>query len=182
MKHMADEIAYLAYSDRIILAGGSMRSMLDPAEAIVDYDCFFREDQHPTQVAEFLLDLGYEVTFKCPEGLLTTLVHKPSETKVQLITERTWRDGDELIDSFDIIAGCAYATSRGELVCHPGFPAAVDRQTISFHRITYPVATLLRVRKYLAKGYSFNSDAARWLVRQIGSRMWEEENLRGYID
>lgn len=74
-------------NESVWLAGGALRTLVDPKETIVDYDLFFKYDvrehqsmdafwhKHLTNVTETreaLTKLGFKLTFECPEGKMYT--------------------------------------------------------------------------------------------------------------
>ena len=91
--------------DGVVLAGGALRSLVDPDDTPQDYDLFFTDTSKIEYVKGCLLCKGYSKVFECPEGKLTTF--KNEDTKVQLINKREYTDCSDIISSFDITACCA---------------------------------------------------------------------------
>lgn len=176
------------------LAGGALRSVIGN-EYISDYDLFFGYEMSSETdvesielvrkpnvlVEEKLIEAGFKVVFKCPVGKLTTL--KRGTMKIQLITEQTYGNMRELIDSFDISA-CRYVTNGKVILTTYSTVRDTLKKHINLHRVDYPVATMKRIAKYIQKGYALNTKAAESLVNEVyeKGRRGEELNRRVYID
>lgn len=187
------------------LGGGSLRTLIR-SEEVSDYDLFFREKPFIVKVKEFdpvfdfnatsqSTSLEYEYSeevkrvcailekekfkliFKCPEGKLFT--YFKDGMKVQLILE-AWGEPEQVIDCFDFNA-CRAAMDDSFVYADKYFVRDIKMQRLTAHRITYPVASMKRLIKYANKGYNVN-DACLEMVKQISMTLFNEEQLRLYID
>lgn len=163
-------------SDKAWLAGGALRSALN-SECVNDYDLFFANSYEAARVEVELERLDAEVVFKCPQGKLTTM--KLDGMKIQLITEFWYKDMDELIDSFDITA-CRFASDGKVMVTRYSSIRDTYNMKINLHNVTFPVATMKRVAKYVEKGYKLTTKAAIKFVNTV--RTVETLDDRVYID
>lgn len=168
----------------VYIAGGSLRSFFDRTP-LEDYDVFFRDEESFTRTLNAFTTQGFEVVWKCPMGSLTTLKmkHALRTYKVQLITERFYPSMEALLDSFDFTV-----TRFGYDGSHIYFDRQAYRdarsKTLRIHHLSYPIATLKRVEKYVKKGYKttpdFYNDLLDDYVGSLGT--WDENSMRLYID
>lgn len=165
----------------VILAGGSLRALVDPSDTICDYDLFFTDTSKISYVQEYLLGNKYSLIFQCPKGELSTYFNAESKTKVQLITKRQYNDMQDLISSFDITACCcAYDGETFEK--NDRFIFDVLNKLININKIEYPVATMKRIAKYSQKGYTLTSAASLVFVQTVNTMQLDDSNLALYID
>lgn len=165
----------------VILAGGSLRALVDPEDTICDYDLFFTDSSKVKNVQQYLLGKGYSLIFQCPKGELSTYFNQETKTKVQLITKRQYNDMQDLISSFDITACCcAYDGETFEK--NDRFIFDVLNKLININKIEYPVATIKRITKYSQKGYTFTSAASLAFVQTVNAMQLDDSNLALYID
>lgn len=172
--------------DGTYLAGGCFRSFYDKT-IIADYDFFFRSEE----CAQFALKTfdESEIVFKCPAGKLTTV--KRYGTKIQLITPRYYATPFDLIDTFDINAAkmvCWHNFMGTGLTYHANENAVDDafNKRITLGQVTYPIATINRIHKYRAKGYSITDEVWKDLltkVRQLSEEDFNDpDKMALYID
>lgn len=161
----------------VVLAGGALRTLLVNDE-IKDFDIFFSDANKIAATREKLLEAGFELIFSCPLDLLFT--YRKGNMIVQLITEREYKDCQELIDSFDINA-CRFATD-GEFL-YTSREAIIDvlKNRISLFKINYPLATFRRIVKYHKKGFKLFT-APRQFIEMVRLIQDAEMDMRGYID
>jgi hypothetical protein len=167
-------------NDNVWLAGGAIRSVINK-EPIFDYDLFFKTTIDAANTRVKLEGMGADIKFKCPLGLLTT--YMLDDMKMQCITENFYPSLESLIDTFDITA-CRYATDGKKIYTRYSSVRDTISKKINFHRVDFPVATMKRVAKYAAKGYTFTSNAAQLFVQDVYSKglQGRELNTRVYID
>lgn len=162
------------------LAGGALRALFTD-EAPQDYDLFFSSAEHVTEARKSLDLAGFSLSFECPEGKLFTYVK--ADMKVQIICERFFASAEEVIDSFDIIPGCAVLLPNGEVLAHLQFLFCMVNSVILFHKITYPASTLRRVAKYGGYGFIMLGSAAQFFIKQCRRKGMSKADLgRVYID
>lgn len=165
----------------VILAGGSLRSLVDPEDTICDYDLFFTDISKVESVQQHLIHRDYSLIFQCPKGELSTYFNNETETKVQLITKRKYIDMTDLISSFDITA-CCCAYDGNSFKYNERFVFDVLNKLININTVEYPVATMKRITKYVKKGYTLTSKASMSFVQLVNSMQLDENNLALYID
>lgn len=192
------------------LAGGSLRTLIDPNDTICDYDLFFREDirshsiedvkwhKHKWNMSdtrEKLNKLGFNCTFECPEGKLYTyelikkvpIVGKWNSTrdekiKVQLICEHFYQTPEELLSTFDLTP-CLFATDGEYFWTTKLAISDVKKKIARCFKLTYPVATIKRLIKYANKGYNVNPAIQDVVSNLIEHRdILASDSMRFYID
>lgn len=128
------------------------------------------------------------LVYECPEGKLFTYIHIEDQSKIQCIVNQYYESPEEVIDSFDIIAGCAVMVPDGDVICHPQFLPSLEQKSILFHSIAYPASTLKRIVKYAKKGYYLSGKAATHFLDEFASMVGVkldggfDNMMRVYID
>lgn len=163
----------------VIPAGGCFRTLYDKTE-VADYDIFFKDLSEAPRVEKYYTDSGYSIAFRCPEGKLTTL-KKDNLPKVQLITEHTYKTGEDLINTFDLTA-CMFALEDGFVLADFLGTKHAMKKEIHLNKVLYPAATMKRITKYIQKGYKLPSSTIELYISKIRNFTEEELNMRFYID
>lgn len=177
LRQLRPVLKYL--SPQIILAGGSLRTILNCAhEEVQDFDLFFTSFEVVGALRERLVADGWENTFSCPEEKLFS--YKKGKHKLQLICETEYLGASDLISSFDMSAGCA-ALSEGVVFFTRQFVRSVWTKKLRMMNVSFPVATIKRLVKYAQKGYSIGL-AAEDFMREISGKTFENDQFRHYID
>lgn len=165
--------------DGVVLAGGALRSLVDPDDSPQDYDIFFTDTSKIEQTKEYFLRKGYTKVFECPEGKLVTF--KNEDTKVQLINKRPYADCLDIISSFDITACCA-AYDGKEFYKHNRFVFDNLNKLINLNAIEYPMATMKRIAKYSQKGFRLTTQCTEDFVTFVNKVELTDANKVFYID
>ena len=162
------------------LAGGALRTLIDSEDVINDYDLFFQNAESSIAVKNKLLTAGFDCIYECPNGFLFT--YRKNSVKIQLICEKTYQNIQELLDSFDFTVTCA--ATDGEFVHYSSaFVKDVKKKELRLANLVYPVATLKRIVKYAARGYTIRKVAEEFVKQVTEKEMpYSEEEMRGYID
>ena len=162
------------------LAGGSLQTLVNKNTTVSDYDLFFKTPVVVENVKNKLLNNGFDVIFECPLGELFS--YKKDDVKIQLITKFYYPDIETMLATFDFQCtmwgydGKTLYTTR-DAIKHS------KNQTLSFNKITYPVATLKRIFKYVNnKDYTIDNDQLVSLVVNINTMDIDEANLIFYVD
>jgi hypothetical protein len=165
----------------VYLAGGALRTLVDPDDTVVDYDLFFKD----RETCDFLLDYFSKIKymqkiFECPEGKLYSFKH-PKLGKIQFICEEFYQDGEHVINLFDINA-CCFCWDGESLFTTREAIKNVNKKQITLNAVTYPVSTLKRISKYAAKGYYIGKAAEQFVEAVRFQEFFPDEWLRQYID
>lgn len=199
MTSLLEFIEYLKSigAENCFLAGGALRCAVDGKEKIEDFDLFFRNKEDASRLEKKLIERFGSPVFKCPLGLLTTF--KKDKVKVQLITEKIYYSGEELIATFDITAGKLYVDfldlSQDNPFADPCVVTTLETikdihdKKVRLGNVTYPKATMKRVMKYNNKGYSVPNETIDKLISAVVSLSQTDPNFssnegpwRFYID
>ena len=161
------------------LAGGSLRAAIDNTE-VKDFDYFFSDKQAVSGLESKLIEKGYNVVFRCPEGRLVTLKHN-EYPKAQLITEHFYKTPEDAINSFDITASM-YAYSDGKLYLGPNTLEHTAKKEIHLHTLSHPAATMKRFLKYVDKGYTLPNSTIEEYLKRVNTMTLDQQTMRFYID
>lgn len=166
------------------LAGGALRSLLDPDQSVSDYDLFFKNVQAAEMMGEILeKQYKFKLIFKCPKGELRT--YKKHDIKIQLITKSSYKSVDDLLSSFDFticMAAIEFNGSPRKLHFTCLWVDDVKKKHLRFHRITYPVATMNRMYKYREKGYFMPQSEYVSFIMDVQLKEFNNEELVLYVD
>lgn len=168
-------------TEGVYLAGGFLRTLVDPQDEIQDIDIFFRNKQIAEKFKQEMIDNGYSLIFSCPKGELFSF-RDENDTKIQLITKFYYEDVDQLINSFDITACCVATEDGVNLVKHRRFIFDVLNKRLNINKVTFPVATLSRIMKYKDKGFTMSGKASTEYVTQVNMMTLDETNMALYVD
>lgn len=166
-------------TEGLVLAGGALRTFIDPNENIEDYDLFVLDTNIIQSLHETLVENGYKNVFKCPEGKLYT--YKKGDIKVQIVNNRPYKGCEDLINSFDITACCA-AWDGVNIFKHRRFVSDVLNKNIHINTVEYPKATLNRIIKYTTKGYKLTKGGNEKFIESVNEIVLDDLNSRFYID
>lgn len=180
--NLDEQVLHIVKKNNAYLGGGCFRGIFGKDEIVADYDVFFHNAYDAATMALDLEEAEYEVVFKCPQGLLTTL--KKNDIKVQLITEFFYNSGDQLINTFDLHACRFVLTPVDVLITDRNAIRAVRRKHITFNVVDFPVATFKRILKYIQKGYTIPNESIDKYVSGIYNKGISGDllNTRVYID
>lgn len=186
LHHLDSEVLQMVNNiECLVLAGGSLRKLVDRNDIIMDYDLFFLDTPEKESVKNNLVQglknsEEYKKVFECPEGKLFTFIRK-DKVKLQIIDKRSYEDCNDLISSFDITASSAcwngvafYKDER--------FVFDVLNKRLNINTVEYPVATLKRLMKYQDKGYKLTNQASKRFVMEVSETSWSDQDLEFYID
>ena len=163
------------------LAGGALRTTVDPTDEVQDLDLFFETKEALDEARAYYDNSGlYKSVFECPKGELFTYRNLETAVKVQLVAKEFYSP-QEAIDSFDIIAGCA-AWDGEDFYKNRKFISDVLNKRITINVVTYPKSTMRRVAKYVGKGYRLTREAVDAFVDTVSGMELTEENSEYYID
>lgn len=179
-------------SEHVVLAGGSVSSIINTELPVNDYDIFFLKYQHlgavsPVSSYQPVLDVknkleeqGYSLVFNCPAGHLYT--YKKDGVKIQLITKNTYKDVNELLYTFDFVP-CMCAYYNGELVIPLKQTIKCCKfKTLEVHYISYPTSSLRRLLKYHKKGFYPTNQCLKKIAYDINNTSLNDHNMAFYFD
>jgi hypothetical protein len=180
LKKLHSDVLEILTPGGVWLAGGSLRTVIDPTHDVADYDLFFANARLAEGVVKQLEIMGWTVVWQCPKGELTTLKDE-DDTKIQCITKRYYRTMSELIHSFDFTV-CMAAYDGEVFEFDPRFIRHVKRKRLSINAVTFPVATINRIYKYRARDFVMYEQDVVDLVCQINEMTLSADNMALYVD
>jgi hypothetical protein len=179
-----------------IIAGGSLRTLIDEEDTVCDIDLFFKDEESIANTKKLLEDNEYVCVFQCPLGYLSTY-YKFSEnivgerfdgspeyevlSKVQLITRDLYIDLEHVVSSFDLMP-CCVAMDDERIVFADKWVKSVKKKMLYLNNLTYPVATLNRIDKYKHKGYYAGEAFYVDIIKTIQSGSFDGDRMSLYID
>lgn len=167
----------------VYLAGGAVRTMLTN-EPVVDFDLFFDSADTADRVEKYIATLkNANEIFRCQKGELIT--YQIRSFKIQLIKKTYHPNIEDLLARFDFTI-CKFGFDMGSQTLAYTRQDEYDlyNKILRINELQYPVATMHRVQKYLAKGYKPEDWQAFWadlITRSHGIEL-TDENLALYID
>jgi len=164
--------------NKVVLAGGALRKIIDHKDVTCDYDIFFLDQSRVDTTLTALNDHGYTKVFECPRGKLHTYIQ--GSNKIQICSEFFYQDYETLLKSFDFYA-CMFLYDGDKMYFYPQSVRDVTRKIVTINRVTYPVATMNRLMKYNKKGY-YVGDAIKTVLKAYKTQEFTEEEHRFYID
>ena len=167
--------------DNVIVAGGSIASLVQDEEPH-DYDIYFRTEECLDLVINYYLDRspipgyvkdsvrkGSPFFYKCFEGKdeynrlgkYSVLCYSSSaitlKGDIQLVT-CTFGEPSEVSGSFDYLhSQGVYDYRNDKVIITSGIIEAIKRRRLIYTGSRYPIASLIRMRKFIRRGYYINS-------------------------
>jgi len=182
-----DFVCGLIETNKVFLAGGALRTIIDPEDEVSDYDLFFYNLDDVQEIKKLIEEEGFNLYYACSENKLFSYIRSYDDgraTKVQLICEQAYDSPIDCISQFDFGA-CAAALTAEKFYCYDMFIKNVRNKTITMLNLPFPLASFKRAAKYAAKGYNISYFAEQfiWEVRMIPQELLVEGGaMRRYID
>ena len=180
-------ITYGFLRDNVVLAGGSLRTFVDPRDCVKDFDLFFLGEE-TKEIKDKLEDeikaKGGKKSFQCKEDELRSFELHGMKIQLISIKNKKYSSVEHLLDSFDINASrFALTTEGGYFYLHFTEQSVRDikKKHITINTVTYPVATIKRICKFKEKGYNVTL-AAKEFVQQVSKNSQEMDLETVYVD
>jgi len=161
--------------DKVAIAGGSIRDKLLNVK-IKDYDVFVQDKDTEQKLMEFFNNNG-------KEGRVNDyLANYTYEKKwIQIVRGKYYNmKTTELIDSFDYTICMAMITTDGIKVGEHFFEDLKNKR-LRINKITYPLATLERLQKYIKKGFTACNGTLLEIVKAIQKVNLEDSNSNSLV-
>ena len=185
IKKRLGDVYNLLKETKCILAGGALTSLFSGKE-INDWDIYCTSKESISEVftsawgvseSYYLGQFDLVVKFATERSLLC--VGKNGGEKIQFIHYKTFKDAQDIFNSFDFEhCMAAYDFATEEFVFHPHFFKSLAQRKIVFNSETdFPVVSLLRVDKYKQKGYEISKAQMLRIAFTIASKKyssWED--------
>jgi hypothetical protein len=186
--HNVDDFVWdLLETGKVFLAGGALRTIIDPEDTVCDYDLFFYNLDDVNAIKDMIMEYDFNLYYSCPENKLFSYIRSYDDgepTKVQLICEQAYDSPIDCISQFDFGA-CAAALTKDKFYCYDMFINNVRSKIITMLDLPFPLASFKRAAKYAAKGYNISYFAEQfiWEVRMMPQELLVEGGaMRRYID
>lgn len=155
----------------LVLAGGAIRSIV-AKEPVNDYDVYGRNPESTKVLADQWITLYPPDRVHTSANAITCIYN--TERTVQFITRWTFDTPDQVIDGFDFTICQAAVWYDGEYwQCNHHKDFFTD---LAFKRLIYtaaprreeaPGGSVLRVTKYVARGYSIQPESLSYLLARF---------------
>lgn len=156
-KNLGVDLYDLFKECNVMLVGGALTSILTNKE-INDFDCYFKQKK---DIDKFLFSVGGDaIGFACRFICITdkSITFKYNETKIQLIHQSYYNDVLEVFSDFDFtvnMIGYDFENENISLDCKA--LQHLSQRVLSVNTNTkFPLISVLRVNKYLERGYTIS--------------------------
>ncbi len=154
---------YVNTNINFCVAGGAVRDLFSIGYVTSDIDVYFNNRREALLVERELRKKKAKVTFRNKQ--LTNLKFKGK--KIQLIRSVYYNNNIEgLIDNFDFTVCCG-AVDRNSITLHNDFLMDLAAKRLVFHKINFPLSSMVRVHKYIRKGFRICNGNMLKLVKAI---------------
>lgn len=180
-------ISYGFLRENVILAGGSLRTFVDPKDCVKDFDLFFLGEEikeTKDKLEEEIKAKGGKKIFQCKEDELRSFELHGMKIQLISIKNKKYSSVEHLLDSFDINASRFALSVEGDyFYLHFTRQSILDikKKHITINVVTYPVATIKRICKFKEKGYNVTL-AAKEFVQQVSKNSQEMDLETVYVD
>lgn len=148
LKDIPKGIIDLLEESNAVIAGGAITSVFS-RNRISDYDIFFRSSEDRKKITNKLISRDYEVVFETPVAL-TFRIHG---LLFQVIFKVTG-EPEQIINGFDFtVCAGAYDFKSDKFILHDDFLRDLAQRKLYYIGSAYPIASMVRVRKFLNKGF-----------------------------
>lgn len=156
------------------VAGGAITSSVT-GRAIRDYDLYFKDKASFTRAVEAMYDDGCW----CLAITQRAITFSDHGTVFQLMCFDWFETADSIFRAFDFTVNmAAIDMDTRALHLHSDFVRDIAARNLRFnHRTAYPIASMMRVRKYLGRQYRIvDSEYLKIAIACAlkGARSWEE--------
>ena len=157
-----DVLNFIAFSNtQGWIAGGFLRRILENNKIFEsDIDLFFPNQVNYDKFKDYLTSKGFKLTKENDKnstwlGLTKSELSEPIAVEIQLIKVKFFSEITELIDEFDF-TNCMLATNLAnpQEIVHGSLTLLdIGQKRLVVNKITYPIASLRRLIKYVKQGY-----------------------------
>ena len=137
-------------TDPIFIAGGAIRDYYMHGKVTNDIDLYFQDAHTMSEVKKYLLENGGIVTFETKNAIKI----KYKELELDLI-QRYFNSPSECIENFDFTV-CSCACDTKNIYAHEFFLNDLAARKLKFNNIVAPSSTMLRIIKYIKKGFDIS--------------------------
>lgn len=155
---------YIPNDINAYVCGGAVRDLFSVGYVTSDVDVYFKDRKDALLTEKTLVKVGAKRTFRNKQ--ITNL--KLKGKKIQLIRSvyNINEVTENLINSFDFTVCCG-AVDRYSILLHNDFLIDLAAKRLVFHKITFPLSSMIRVHKYIKKGFKICNGNMLKLVEEI---------------
>lgn len=151
------------------IAGGALRRTLLGKEPESDFDFFFRDADQLSTFAKALEDRGFSKVRETQHHLHYRGHIGGTDRDVQCIRFAFYATAQAVIDSFDYTI-CQIAFDGKTITLGDFTLWDLGRKRLAIHKITYPVATMRRMLKYTAQGFTACAGCLATILTETAGR------------
>jgi len=154
LRDLDDKLVEVLKENGAMIVGGAIRSVFT-GDKINDYDIFFKSEEDLQTVYHYLSGLKKEYKDMSMTSNAYSFFRKKNKTRIQLIRVFIFKDVNDIFGKFDFtVCMGAYDVSHSEFIFGERFFRDNSSKRLVINLETeYPLNTMLRIRKYLKKGY-----------------------------
>jgi hypothetical protein len=148
------------FDDFLVLAGGALKSLFNN-KPVNDYDLFILAEsteeliKRKNSVEKTLISEGFQQTFKCQQGELSTFKYGPMKIQIINVGHKLYSSPEDIIDQFDFnLCRMAMTVNSHNLTIDPKALKDLRTKRLSIHKITNPSSTINRLVKYRNAGFN----------------------------
>lgn len=177
--YLGEELVRRMRDYKAYVAGGTVTSLFCNRE-INDVDVYFKNEKDAIGFLANLMENGAWVVSHTKKA--TQLMY--DEKNVQIIHFDYYENIDRLFESFDYtVCMGAFDFERNEYNLHKDFLKHNSQRIMKFNRLTsYPIVSMLRVQKYLDKGYTISKpEFVRVVLTCMTLKIKSYEELKDHL-
>lgn len=185
LEYMERKLSVVPENIDFFCAGGAIRNFFErDKDRKTDFDLFFKTEESAQACYNALLTAEFELLVETPFAWKL----KNSNKDIYIdVCKRLFQSSEEILDTFDFTVTCAvvernsneYSVKLTDL-----FLFAMIKKKLLINNAPFPVSTLKRVPKYIAKGYAPCKGTLLTLmnaIRQLSEEEMQEQKIF-YID
>lgn len=164
---VGEELTTLFKKHKVLLAGGSIRSLYcstlenaheyEKENTVKDLDIYFKSKENIIELVKDLKELGYDII--CETSNAITLGQEGHYPIQLIVLENTIGGAENIMKSFDFsVCSAVFDFELEEFFFDKHFKIDNKKRKLRFNTDTsFPIASLIRVGKYVKKKYSINN-------------------------
>jgi|SRR3972149_5467711 len=148
------------------IAGGAIRSII-ANDGSTDLDCYFSDIGDVEETKNYILSKNC-LKAKIIVDDLYLISFETSIGKIDLI-KKTYSNSIECIKEFDFTVCCFAVDTNNYVAWHREALEHIKSRKLVINHITCPFSTMLRLQKYVKKGYCMdleNSNKLAWAIKE----------------
>jgi len=174
--NLYDKIEKILPGINFWIAGGALRNIMESSTARTDIDIF--SDQ-PLKINQILDKIGQPGQPKLHSKEYLVNINAGLVTDRLDIVQKSYKNLQETLESFDF-TNSAIGIDKASIMLHERFNKDLVSKSLVPLKISSPVATLRRIMKFAAQGYTMKFNQMREVLQQIQKLKIEDEPVITY--